>query len=271
VPPAIPGLELLRLLGRGDSNAVWLARDADGVEVAVKLIPVGSPSAAHAASLHHEQRVLARIDHPQVVRLHGCGEDAAGKPYLALEHIDGPDLRTWLATRRPLAQRLALLAQIARALDHVHGQQIVHRDLTSANVVVDQQGNARLIDFDKARVLSAPGTAADFAGDMHALGRIMTALLGDGAGRELAAIAARASAGRPQDRYATMAELLADLDALAARRPVRAYASTRRYALRKWLSRHRLWLGIALLLALLLTAAITAMMVSPTGLEPVTR
>lgn len=260
-PPSIPGYSLLRLLGRGESSEVWLAHDPERVAVAIKLIRPGAQTAALAASLRHEQHMLTLLDHPHIARPLGGGNCAAGWPYLVMDHVDGPDLHGWLAMRRPLAKRLALLRQIALAVDHAHRQQIVHRDLTGSNVLVDQHGAARVLDFGKAR------QQANAAGDVHALGKIMAALLAQGTHRELTAIAARASAGRPQDRYADMAELLADLDHYAARRPVPAFSTSLRYRLHKWFSRHRLWLITSLLLAL----AITAMMVSPTGLEPVTR
>ncbi len=268
--PTIPGYAVQRLLGSGEHCAVWLAHDLAGDPVAIKLLRAGADSTALAASLRHERRVLGLLDHPHIARLHGGGDDAGGRPYLVLEQVDGTDLRTWLATSRPLAARLALLRQIAHALDHVHRQQFMHRDLTPANILVDRHGAARLIDFDKARALADP------AGDVHALGKIMVALLDQGAKPELAAIAARASAGRPQDRYTDVAQLLADLDHFAARRPVRAYSNGQCYRMAKWLSRNRAWLGTALVLALMLALAIAALpatlqMVSPTGLEPVTR
>lgn len=270
--PAVPGYALLRLLGQGDSCDVWLASDPAGEALAIKLIRPGARRGALAESLRHEHSILSLLAHPHIIRAHGSGE-AAGQAYLALEHVDGQTLIQWLSLRRPLAARLALLRQIAQALDYVHSQQIAHRDLTASNVLVDQHGAARLIDFDKARREANP------ASDVHALGRMMAMLLESDGGRELAAITERAAAGRPQDRYASVAEVLADLDHHAARRPVPAYSTTRRYRLRKWLSRHRHWLGAALLVAITLAAALVPggvrlgqlRMVSPTGLEPVTR
>lgn len=247
-PPDIPGYALQHQLGRGENAEVWLARDAQGSAVAIKLIRPGVHRAALAASLQHEQQVLALLDHPHIARVHGGGQDSTGLAYLVLDHVDGPDLHGWLARRRPLAQRLALLRQIVHALDHAHSHNISHRDLTASNVLVDHMGAARVIDFGKAR------QQADVAGDVHAVGKIMAALLAHGSRRELAAIAARASAGRPQDRYADMAELLADLDHYAARRPVRAFSTSWRYRTAKWLSRHRLWLTASAVMALAITA-----------------
>lgn len=249
--PAIPGYALLRLLGRGENSQVWLAHDPQRTVVAIKLILPNAHNTAHSAALsaglRHEQQLLAQLDHPHIARLHCGGDHAPGQPFLVMDHVDGPDLHSWLAAPRPLAKRLALLRQIAQALHHAHRRNIVHRDLTGSNVLVDQHGAARVIDFGRAR------QQADVAGDVYALGKIMTALLAQGSRRELSAIAARASAGRPQDRYGDMAQLLADLDHYAARRPVPAYSTSPSYRLGKWFSRHRTWLATSVVVALAVT------------------
>jgi serine/threonine protein kinase len=245
--PAIPGYALLRLLGRGENSQVWLAHDPQRTVVAIKLIHPGGDSPALNASLRQEQLLLAQLDHPHIARLHCGGDHAPGQPFLVMDHVDGPDLHGWLAAPRPLAKRLALLRQIAQALHHAHRRNIVHRDLTGSNVLVDQHGAARVIDFGRAR------QQADVAGDVYALGKIMAALLAQGSRRELSAIAARASAGRPQDRYGDMAQLLADLDHYAACRPVPAYSTKVSYRLGKWFSRHRIWLGTIVVVALAVT------------------
>ena len=243
-PPLIPNYTLLRLLGRGENSEVWLAHDWQGGAVAIKLLQPGAQTTALAASVRHEQKVLGLLDHPHIARLRGGGDDDNGSPFLVMDHIDGPDLHGWLGKRRPLGKRLALLRQIAAALDHAHSQHIAHRDLTPSNVLVDQLGAARVIDFGKAR------RQADVAGDMHAVGKIMAALLAQGSRRELTAIAARASAGRPQDRYANMGQLLADLEHYAARRPVSAFSTSPRYRIGKWFSRHRYRLATGLVVVL---------------------
>ncbi|MCD0421052.1 serine/threonine protein kinase [Rubrivivax sp. JA1024] len=148
---------LIAELGRGGMASVWRARPTQGElqrEVALKL-PHG-PSPAWTGRLRRERDILARLAHPGIARLYDAGTTADGLPWLALEYVDGQDLLAWCESRHsPLAERLGLLLQICDALQYAHGRLVIHRDIKPANVLVQADGQVRLLDFGIARLLDA--------------------------------------------------------------------------------------------------------------------
>jgi serine/threonine protein kinase/tetratricopeptide (TPR) repeat protein len=148
---------LERQIGSGGMGSVWLARRVDGVlerEVALKLPHVSWVPALNAR-LARERDILARLTHPNIARLYDAGADEQGRPYLALEYVEGLPIdeyvrRNELDTR----QRLLLFKQVASAVAYAHGHLVVHRDLKPSNVLVDSEGAAHLLDFGVAKLLS---------------------------------------------------------------------------------------------------------------------
>jgi WD40 repeat protein len=129
---------LLRELGRGGMGVVYLAHDPQlHRDVAVKILPptVGEQP-ARLSRFDAERRLLARQRHPNIVQVYEAGEDQ-GRPYLVMEYVTGPSLRSHL-DGRPLEPRAAatLLELVARAVEHAHRQKIIHRDLKPANILL---------------------------------------------------------------------------------------------------------------------------------------
>ena len=156
---------LLREIGRGGMGSVWLAERADGSFqrlVAIKL-PRLSWGAGLAERMAREREIGARLEHPAIARLYDAGVDERGRPYLALEYIDGQPVDAWCEARAlPVRDRLRLCVQIARAVSYAHGRLVVHRDLKPSNVLVGADGQAHLLDFGIAKLLqeatdNAPG------------------------------------------------------------------------------------------------------------------
>ncbi|MEL4177281.1 serine/threonine-protein kinase [Roseateles sp. PN1] len=147
--------QLIRELGRGGMASVWLARPAQGEfqrEVALKL--PHSPTPHLAERFRRERDVLARLNHPGIARLFDAGVTPEGLPWLAMEHVQGQDLLSWRqAQQSTVRQDLTLLLQICDALQYAHGQLVVHRDIKPANVLVQGDGQAKLLDFGIARLL----------------------------------------------------------------------------------------------------------------------
>lgn len=143
------------LVGRGGTAEVWRATDTslDRV-VALKLVTIAhDDSSARAAD---EAKTLARLSHPSLVQVYDAGTDASGRPWVVMEFVDGETLGAALK-RGPLALeevRLIGLA-VAEALDHVHTQGLVHRDVKPANILLRQGGGAKLTDFGIARLVDA--------------------------------------------------------------------------------------------------------------------
>ena len=153
---------LIREIGRGGMGAVWLAERADGSlkrHVALKL-PRLAWGAGLAERMARERDIGALLEHPNIARLYDAGVDALGRPYLALEYIDGQPLDAWCEAKAlGVPERLRLFLQVARAVAYAHGQLVVHRDLKPSNVLVTADGQAHLLDFGIAKLLreAAPG------------------------------------------------------------------------------------------------------------------
>jgi len=127
-------------------GAVFVARDAQGARVALKVVLSGD------ARFEVEGRTAGRLEHPNVVSVRAAGRDGA-RSWLAMELVDGEPLDARLRRGGPLEPRDAArwVAQAARGVEHAHAQGVLHRDLKPANIIVDAQGVARVLDFGVAR------------------------------------------------------------------------------------------------------------------------
>lgn len=187
-----------RLIGRGGMGEVYLAHRADAdfsQQVALKLI---RPEAIHRQlQFENERRILAGLHHPGIARLIDGGISPDGRPYMAMEFVEGVDLISYANTKAlALGERLELFRQVCEAVDYAHRNLIVHRDLKPANIMVDASGRVRLLDFGIAQLLddgtvatqvlltpeyAAPeqfdGGAITLATDVFALGVVLYELL----------------------------------------------------------------------------------------------
>jgi serine/threonine-protein kinase len=153
---------VLRELGEGGMGSVWLAERTDGMinrTVALKL-PRGSWSrAALAERLARERNILATLAHPHIARLYDAGVTAGGRPYLALEYIEGrPIDRYCRELRLDVRGILRVFLQVVRAVAYAHAKLIVHRDLKPSNILVTGDGEVRLLDFGIAKLLDDEST-----------------------------------------------------------------------------------------------------------------
>ena len=163
---------LMRLLGAGGMGSVWLAERTDGLvdrPVALKLPRVMAERSVLAERFARERRILAALNHPNIARLYDVGLTADGRPFLALEYVEGQRIDEYCTQRAlPIADRLALALQTTAAVAYAHAKLIVHRDLKPANILVNAQGEVRLLDFGVAKLLAgdaAPSSAhTEFAG-----------------------------------------------------------------------------------------------------------
>ena len=155
---------LLQPLGRGGMATVWLAERSDGRlrrKVALKLPHVCMPGRRLGERFDRERDILAALEHPHIARLYDAGITDDGRPFLALEYVEGLPLTDDCRQRAAdLITRLRLFGQVLRAIQYAHGRLVVHRDLKPGNIFVDRDGQVRLLDFGIAKLLDGEGDAA---------------------------------------------------------------------------------------------------------------
>jgi Tol biopolymer transport system component/serine/threonine protein kinase len=148
-------------LGVGGMGSVWHAKRTDGRfegGVAVKLLHLAALDAGGAERFRREGTLLALLSHPHIAKLFDAGVTAAGQPYLVLEYIRGESIDRYADEHRlDVRARLDLFQQVASAVAHAHAHSIVHRDLKLSNVLVDNEGQVKLLDFGIAKLLDADG------------------------------------------------------------------------------------------------------------------
>jgi hypothetical protein len=141
-------------LGEGGFGEVYEARDPRlGRAVALKILK-HDPALLNEKRFQREAEALARIVHPNIVRIHETGSVQEGR-YMVLELVPGRPLTALLHDGTPRERLLDLLVQVARGIDAAHEAGVIHRDLKPANVVVDDEGHARVVDFGLAGVEDA--------------------------------------------------------------------------------------------------------------------
>lgn len=150
-------------VGRGGMGVVLEGARADGrfdMRVAIKVLdPEGLGSAAQTV-IEQEVRTLARLEHPGIARLVDGGVREDGVAWLAMEFVDGEPLDAWCERRdSSLAERLALFRQVAEAVAYCHRSLVAHGDIKPGNILIDETGRARLLDFGIAARMTDPGTA----------------------------------------------------------------------------------------------------------------
>ncbi len=152
---------LLHLLGEGGMGVVWLGERIDGAyeqQVAVKLLKRGMDTQAILRRFLQERRILARLHHPHVVRLLDGGMSADGRPFYVMDHVDGQSITQHAAGHQLDARsRVSLLVKVSEAVAYAHTQLIVHRDLKPSNVLIDAEGEPRVLDFGIAKLLEESG------------------------------------------------------------------------------------------------------------------
>ncbi len=147
--------QIVRAIGAGGMGEVFEAHRADGQfegRAAVKLLKRGMDSAVVLQRFALEKQALARLSHPHIAKLLDAGASPEGLPYFVLEYIDGQPIDA-AAKALPLQGRLALFLQLADAVAHAHRNLLVHRDLKPGNVLVDKEGQVKLLDFGIAKAL----------------------------------------------------------------------------------------------------------------------
>ncbi len=165
--------ELLEYVGGGGMGRVLRARDSRlGRVVAMKvLLPEQAADEETLLRFHNEAQTTARLDHPNIVRVFHMGEDQ-GLHFIAFELIEGLNVRRLVEQkgRLPLAEAVGYTLQVAQALEHAAGRQVVHRDIKPSNVLITPEGQVKLIDLGLARLQQDSPAGADLTASGVTLG-----------------------------------------------------------------------------------------------------
>jgi serine/threonine-protein kinase len=165
---------VLRRIGEGGMGVVYLAERSDGdfiQQVALKFLNTAAEdSPVLLERFAQERQLLARMEHPGIARLLDGGVLHDGRPFLAMEYIEGERIDRWCARRDlPLHDRLVLFLKVCAAVEYAHRHLVIHRDIKPANILVTRDGEPKLLDFGIARVVGENGDVAQTETLLHAL------------------------------------------------------------------------------------------------------
>lgn len=240
-------------LGAGGMGEVYRAERSDGgftQQAAVKIVRAGMATEAVLARFRLERQVLARLEHPAIARLLDGGVAPDGRPWFAMELVEGEPITEHARARAlDVEERLRLVIEVAAAIDVAHRSLVVHRDLKPSNILIGADGRPKLLDFGLAKLLepeadlgltrtevraltpayAAPeqvlGEPVTTATDVYALGVLLYELLtgelphartSTSAGR-LAEEVSREAAERPSQRLRRISAVDADVARRARR------------------------------------------------------
>lgn len=145
------------LLGEGGSSMVYRAHRASDFSQTVAIKVLRSVSGAQFETRFRQERdILASLSHPNIARLFDGGATRDGRPYLVLEYVEGTDFVTW--SREPgrsVASVVTAMIKVCDAVDYAHRRLLVHRDLKPANILIDADGEPKLLDFGVAKLLES--------------------------------------------------------------------------------------------------------------------
>jgi WD40 repeat protein/predicted Ser/Thr protein kinase len=297
--PTVGRYRVVRVLGEGGMGTVYEAeQDRPNRCVALKVIRPGLLSPALLKRFEQEVEILGRLGHPGIAQIYEAGIAEDGQPFFAMEFVRGQPLDEYARSRSlTVPDRLSLVARVCDAVQHAHDQGVIHRDLKPGNILVDETGQPKVLDFGVARAtdadlltgagltqtgqllgtpsymspeqLSADSAAIDHRADVYALGVILFELLAHRlpsqvANRPLAEVArliveedaprlgsinpelrgdvetivAKALAKDRARRYASAADLAADIRRWLASEPILARPPSAMYHLRQFARRH---------------------------------
>jgi serine/threonine protein kinase/Flp pilus assembly protein TadD len=150
---------IIREIGQGGMGTVYLAARADGYfekQVAIKVLNRGAATEDVVRRFRAEREVLARLDHPNIARLMDAGTTDDGRPYFVMEYIDGVPIIRFVEERGlEFNERLDLFLKVSAAVEAAHRNSVIHRDLKPNNILVNHEGEPKLLDFGIAKVIGS--------------------------------------------------------------------------------------------------------------------
>jgi serine/threonine protein kinase len=156
-PGRIGPYSLIRLLGAGGIGSVYLAERILGGtphRVALKVLSPHAAGPSFVERFHREQHILASLDHKNITRMLDAGMSDDGQPYLVMEYVHGVHLDQYCDSQKlGIRERIELFLQVCDAVAYAHRNLIVHLDLKPSNVLVNDEGTVKLLDFGTSKLI----------------------------------------------------------------------------------------------------------------------
>lgn len=264
-----------RIASGGMSNVYRASNDGSAKPVAIKVMRQGLDSAEARRRFELEARSLASLRHPNIVELLRTEILPDGRPGLVMELVEGESIERYCA-RPSLDPILALFLQLCAAVQHAHGKLWVHRDLKPANILVQADGQVKVLDFGIVKLLAPSeddqgtrlgamvpltpryaspeqrrGETVATSSDVYSLGVILDELLQRFAlssGHDLRRIIAKCRQEDAELRYGSVDLLAEDLGRYRRGEPIRIRSASMAYRLSKFVGRNRWSVGLSTLL-----------------------
>ncbi|HZU29339.1 MAG TPA: serine/threonine-protein kinase [Bryobacteraceae bacterium] len=153
----IGAYEIVRQIGSGGMGSVYLAIRADDEfrkYVALKIVRSGFSAGGLLSRFRRERQILAALDHPNICKLLDAGSTPEGDPWFLMDYVEGSPIDVYCDSHNlAIAERIALFRQVCGAVQYVHQNLVVHRDLKPTNILVTAEGSVKLLDFGIAKIL----------------------------------------------------------------------------------------------------------------------
>ena len=283
-----------KLLGKGGMGTVYLGERADGEfeqTVAIKCLTAKAATESFLKHFKQEQQILAKLKHPSIAQLFDGGITEDGTRYIIMELIEGKPIDEYV-NEKQLSEKqiIKYFITIAQAVQAAHSQLVLHQDIKPGNILVDNNGSVKLLDFGIAQVISesSPSTEAfkgtphyaapeqvknetiSTATDIYQLGTLLhklvtkrlpfskisesgvknIAIAHEQLNWELSSIIEKCLQANPEDRYQAVTELIDDLSNYLTDYPVSTLTLTFGYRAKKYFHRNRLVASLLILIFL---------------------
>ena len=251
-------------LGRGGMGAVYLAEDRELDRlVAIKVLNTPEITDDLRHRMIREAQIIARLEHPGIVPVHDVGTLPDGRIYYAMKYVRGSRLDEYATQNASLRDRLRKFQSVCDAVAFAHAHGVIHRDLKPQNIMIGSFGEVLVLDWGVAKIRDHPcesvGTVIgtqhymspeqargeidqlDERADVYSLGAVLHFLLNDQpkVSKAARAICSKAMAPAKESRYATAAELSADIGRFLDAEPVSAYRENAIERVSRWVSKNR--------------------------------